>query len=558
MQRAVLAAIVSVSPLLVGACSPTPWPQGEGGGSGSGWPIELEPGGESSSDGGDEPDVSVQGGGGGEASTSSTGDPEDGCVLTDPPDIDGIDHDDDGVDGTICASVYVDPGAVAGGTGLTPNDPLSSLVEAIDLAASYEPPRDVLVIRGSLAESIELRGGVDIYGGYLPGFVGRDLELPTVLVGDGGPHTIRGQALDAPVTVQNFVVIGRDGDAPSANGYAVAIVDSVGALVSFDRCTIVAGDGMDGAEGADGVDGANGGDGAHGDEGGSGGASTCARGGGDGAGAMSCPTFAAIDGAGPGAGAAGISGTADCAGTVCDDLPDAGNPGGDGSDGVHGVGAKSFVGIGKLDDAASWVMPAPWTADEGSSGAGGGGGGAASLDLDGPSCGSVHFLDGGIGGGGGGAGCGGGAGESGGAGGSSIAIAVVDGDVELRMTTIVRGLAGDGGHGGDGGNAGHGGVGGSGRMGQGPGAKAAGDGGRGGNGGVGGGGAGGCAGSSIAIVHRGIGQLIEQQLTVEGGDVGIPGVGGFGGVVVGNTATQVAERMGEPGCPGIVLETLKQ
>jgi hypothetical protein len=95
-------------------------------------------------------------------------------------------------------------------------------------------------------------------------------------------------------------------------------------------------------------------------------------------------------------------------------------------------------------------------------------------------------------------------------------------------------------------------------MGQGNGAKTAGDGGRGGDGGVGGGGAGGCAGSSIAIVHRGIGQLLAQQVDIEGGDVGMPGGGGLGGVVVGNTATQVAERMGEPGCPGLIIETLKQ
>lgn len=557
MQRAVLAAILSVSPTLVG-CAPSPWPQGEGSGSGSaGWPIELEPGDESSSDDGDEPGIGAQGGGGGEASSSS-GDPEDGCVITDLPDIVGFDNDLDGVDGTMCALVFVDPTSVAGGTGLTPSDPLSSLADAIELAASFEPARDVLVVRGSIAESIELRGDVDIYGGYEHDFVTRNLAFPTVLVGDGGPHTIHAQALDAPVTVQNFVVIGRDGESPGMSGYAVAILDSVGATVAFDRCTIVAGDGMDGADGADGAHGASGLDGAHGDEGGAGGASTCARGGGDGAGATMCPLVAAIAGAGPGEGDAGISAEPDCTGTVCTDVPDAGGHGGDGSDGVHGSGAEAYDGLGKLDDLGKWIMPAPSDASGGSSGGGGGGGGAASIDLDGPSCGLVHFSDGGVGGGGGGAGCGGGAGESGGMGGSSIAIAVVDADIDLRMTTIVRGLAGDGGDGGDGGNAGHGGAGGSGRMGQGFSPALAGDGGRGGDGGVGGGGAGGCAGSSIAIAHRGLGVLTTQQLTIEGGDVGMPGTGGKGGVAVGQTAVQISDRMGEPGCPGILIETLKQ
>ncbi|HWB82231.1 MAG TPA: hypothetical protein VG755_45015, partial [Nannocystaceae bacterium] len=493
-----------------------------------------------------------------EVGSSSTGDPEDGCVITDLPDIDGFDNDLDGVDGTMCGLVFVNPTAVAGGNGLSPTAPLSSLVEAIDLAASFEPARDVLVVRGSLAESIELRGGVDIYGGYLPGFVGRDPQLPTVLVGDGSAHTIRGHAVDAPVTVQNFVVIGRDGDAPGVSGYAVTILASVGALISFDHCTIVAGDGMDAADGADGVHGGNGGDGAHGDEDGAGGTSTCASDGGDGARAMMCPMSVALAGGGVGEGVAGISAEADCAGTVCTDVPNPGGHGGDGNDGVHGSGAKCSDGLGKLDDSGAWVMPSPTASIAGLSGGGGGGGGAASLDIDGPGCATTIFVNGGIGGGGGGAGCGGGAGESGGTGGSSIAIAVVDADIELRATTIVRGLAGDGGDGGNGGNAGHGGVGGIGRMGQGPGAAAAGDGGRGGDGGVGGGGAGGCSGSAIGIVHRGLGQLLMQQLTFEGGDVGMPGTGGLGGTGGGSTAIQVAERMGEPGCPGVIIETLKQ
>jgi hypothetical protein len=290
--------------------------------------------------------------------------------------------------------------------------------------------------------------------------------------------------------------------------------------------------------------------------GGHGGASSCARGGGDGADALTCPVVVAKDGAGPGEGFAGESAISDCTGLLCSDAPKFGEHGGDGITGARGTSATLVAGYPILDDEGMWSVPPGAVATSGASGGGGGGGGAAGLDLDGPSCGSVHFIDGGVGGGGGGGGCGGAAGGTGGAGGSSIAIAVVDADVEIRMSTIVRGRGGSGGDGGEGGRGGHGGAGGSGRAGQGAGAALAGEGGRGGDGGDGGGGAGGCAGSSIAIVHRGHGHVAKQQLTIEGGSVGAPGRGGNTGDVPATTTGIFDPLGGAEGCQGLLIDQL--
>lgn len=122
----------------------------------------------------------------------------------------------------------------------------------------------------------------------------------------------------------------------------------------------------------------------------------------------------------------------------------------------------------------------------GTPGSGGGGGGAG---------GSTDATTAPSGGGGGAGGCPGDGGKAGQPGGASIAILVVDANVDLEQVYVTLGAGGSGGAGGEGGLGGCGGKGG-----DGPEAISLGDAGDGGEGGAGGSGAGGNGGNGGAVV----------------------------------------------------------
>ncbi|MBC8072123.1 MAG: hypothetical protein IAG13_27630, partial [Deltaproteobacteria bacterium] len=398
MQRAPLAAILS-SLVLLTACSGMTPPSTGLDGSGSGYAQELE---DDEASTGDfdfdaEPDQLSVGGQGGddEGSTGELGDEP--CVRFDLPDLDALDQDGDGVDGTICSTVFVDP-LHANGSGLLPGQPLASIAEAIELAATFDPPRDVLVVSGTYEETVDLRSGVSIYGGYDWGFVTRDVSAPSIVSGSGRWSMI-GRELDAPLTVQGFTIQGRDADAVGETGFALALFDSLGAMVSFDRCTIIAGHGADGPDGVDGAAGADGERGGHGVDGGFGGESPCAERGGGGASGLECP-YPLTGNPLVGQGARGASGSSDCDGDVCDDVPEDGEFGGEGALGLRAEGASIGQPRWKLTDDGNWEAPIGESGSPGLPGAGGGGGGAASFDIDGRECKDPAIIDGGVGGGG--------------------------------------------------------------------------------------------------------------------------------------------------------------
>ena len=544
--------------LLAASCGVPEPVAGTGGGEGSGLHEDADA--SSSGDDGDEDLGGTTGAGGGGGEGSSGGEPDGNdvagaCERFDRPDLAFDDADEDGIDGTLCASIFVDPARwVAGNDGRTPSRPLRTIHEGIVAAAGYWPPHDVLVAEGDYDETVTLRSGVSIYGGYTDAFTRRDDKAITRVRGHVEAAVV-GRGLEADVWLQALELVAPDGVAPGQGSVAVSLVGNRGVKVALEHVHVVGGDGARGLAGTHMAFALAGAVGQAGAEGGAGGLAACSGVGGSGGDGLVCPPVPPMAGADVLAAAGGAGGwvpPGDCGGVVCGDIPRDGGDGEDGEDGASGLpGAEAKTG-GELDDDGHWVPALAAEGGDGTPGGGGGGGAPASYDIDGGTCGGpISAADGGLGGGGGGGGCGGVGGSPGHAGGSSIAIVVVDSGLELHATRITRGRGGDGGVGGDGGAGGAGGAGGEATSGAGHAAANAGVGGHGGGGGGGGGGAGGCGGDSIAIARRGEVAMFTTGLILGGGHVGQPGIGGHGGQH-GGAGKEAA--MGHTGCIGELVD----
>jgi hypothetical protein len=463
------------------------------------------------------------------------------CVARstrDEPDDAQVDSNCDGVDGEVSAAVFVAPDGDDQGPG-TRAAPMRSVNAAIQ-RAGREGHRQVLLSAGLYSETVVLRGGVSIYGGYdrARGWR-RSASSIAVIEGttaeQGILAAVTGRALSTRTVLDQLTL--RTVDAPAGTGVSTVglwCIECPGLMVR--RSNIVAGAASDGAAGANGAPGAHGGGGGRGGDGsgdsegqggagGSGGRSVCADPGGNGGrGGESgvhdgAPGQASREAAGGGGGRGG-------------DLGQAGTQGQSGRVGLRGRSGPSGLAASLVDNAwrgASGVDGADGT--DGTSGGGGGGGGGQ---------GCLVFCDDGQGnggGGGGGAGCGGGGGRGGQAGGSSIAALFVrSARATISQCQLRAGRAGRGGDGGNGGSGGSGGSGGAGgrestnEVGQG------GNGGNGGNGGEGGHGGGGMGGSSIALL------ALDGALQVEGArlSAGTAGTGGRSRVGAGADGTSSA------------------
>jgi hypothetical protein len=228
-----------------------------------------------------------------------------------------------------------------------------------------------------------------------------------------------------------------------------------------------------------------------------------------------------------GAGAAGVDDVA-CRGS------------GAGADGqsAPATPAGASAGTARSASSAGWTAGSGGDGSIGKPGQGGGGGGNGSVGT-------------GFGGGGACGGCGGAGGTGGGGGGSSIALLVVESDVNLSACVLSAGAAGGGGSGGSGepgqaGSAVAGNGSGGGCQGGAGGAGAGGNGGQGGPGGV-----------SAGIAYRGMaptidGASVTSASTPSGIAVpGAPAPGGPGGLAGQPTKLAAGAANGALGSPGL-------
>ncbi len=535
--------------------------------------------------------------------------PEDGCECeylsaTDFPD--GIDQNCDGADGDIGDALFVAKNGNDGNSGAI-DKPLLTIQAALDKALD-EGKRDVYVASGVYAESIVLREGIGLYGGYSSDFKQRTVDLNvTVIMGEefladrpGAVNAVDIAGDPGTTVLDGFTIFGHNNMTPGGNSYAV-YVRSCSDGLKISNNTVEAGSGGPGAKGSDGTNGAPGaagedGAGAFGVStsncgnvepalprpGGLGGTPTCSGESGAAGGAGGGNTCPSVYGAAPAAFELGQSGEGVDGGSgggggydrevwYCSLFPPAGecHQAEDGNEtavsggaGGSGVGGNTEGGNGCLGWAAGGtIVDGLWQGSSGLPGkpgvdaSGGGGGGAGGGAQNANSCsGRTHI--GGTGGGGGSGGCGGSGGEGGGTGGGSFGLFVVwdetpDTPPSVAKNTIIGGV---GGPGGQGGNAGSGAPGGAGGLGGGadfanaPCSAPGGNGGAGGLGGHGEGGGGGCGGISSGIFAHGHGGADLTDYTKDNTFfIGLGGSGGSGGPSIGNP--------GDSGADGIAVAT---
>ncbi|MCY0993124.1 hypothetical protein OV203_50370 [Nannocystis sp. ILAH1] len=462
--------------------------------------------------------------------------------------------------------------------------PVKTLARGLSLAAALGDGATVKVTIGLFAGPVELPSGVELRGGFKPGFsqqiVLADGDLTarghdpakykdhcTVIHGAG--RVVIGSRLARPTTLRDLVIIADEVPASSADSSSYAIVvsadaPSADARLVLDGVKIVCADGARGAAGSSRK---------HADHDQY--VGSPAKGG--------RPFVAAAPGTPVIAGAGSLpwASSPECYGHVGEPGADAvrdrvvllkggkggaagrgnrqysfngdnGEPGGDGEPGqtpTPGLaGGRASATTGGFDKDLRWVGGAGGSGVDGGDGSGGGAGGSGGTLCVEPLLLEWQQAIGGRGGDGGRGGNGGHGGGGGGGGGGSFGIVARNVRVVAPRASITLRTGGWGGNGGSGetghaGEPGHPGEsartssdGGSRHLTSGKG----GDGKPGGAGARGGDGAGGNGGPAIAVVLLGAAVLDEddQDLLISGGR---PGQGGYGSVQ-GHTAT-IAEWM---------------
>ena len=190
----------------------------------------------------------------------------DGCECEfmsadDPPD--GVDQNCDGIDGDPANAVFVSPDGNDLNPG-TPEQPVRTISMGLQ-RAQEQVKGHVYVAAGMFKETVKLKEGVQVFGGFAGDFSVRDLELyVSSLEGDPllAPGEVRATVVAPGVGAQKtsfegFVVMGPYVNEVGRSSYAVYVRDSLGGLVLQDN-VILAGDGGAGEIGVDGVDGQDG------------------------------------------------------------------------------------------------------------------------------------------------------------------------------------------------------------------------------------------------------------------------------------------------------------
>ncbi len=449
----------------------------------------------------------------------------------DDPDDDYLDTNCDGMDGTIDAGFFV---AVDRGLDTNPGTaafPFKTIQKGID-SAMLNGGSQVFVAAGTYTESLTLKSGVSLFGGFSSSDWSRNLMLETRVVGAEN-KTVVAQDLTANVTVDSFTFEGKDFTSNGTSTYTLWVRNVPTQFLTVRNSRIIGGDAGDGYDGVAGSNGATGNAGrsATSRYGASGGTVSCGANGGGGGGAWDCGNSSGTAGSngssGTTVGNGGASGSNKCGG--CDDEGGNGSRGGNGSYGSHGLAGTPNNTLQGDMFAGLWFGVEGNLGTNGKHGGGGGGGGAGGTDEDPWTC--VFWSgteEGGGGGGGGAAGCGGTAGRGGSQGGGSFAVIISSSHIVMEHVEIVLGNGGVGGHGGTGGDGGGGQIGGGGHNPSDDEAGTGGGGGTGGDGGGGGGGAGGNGGPAVGIAFEESSQCTSTDVTYE--NTTAPGAaGGSGG-----------------------------
>jgi hypothetical protein len=465
----------------------------------------------------------------------------------DVPDEFSFDANCDGIDGDPNNAFFVDPAVGNDSLGAgTREVPFKSLSFALQQAAGTG--KALYLAQGTYPEpALRMNTPTSLYGDYtgVDGGWTRGRGYGTHIQGSRIGLTVSG--VDAGLVLERLTIMSADAVEAGTPSIGVRVLDSSGVRLRYVR--VQAGAGANGVAGFSPLRNAqNGKDGGAGQSPSPTTTGTIATGGTPGAaggcvdnrggqGGQGNPSFGSLNVATPGeagqpSAAGGQAGVARFE-SICNSPPCVftGEPGGDGQHGQPGNAGMNGLpgnGVGSLT-SDTWV---PEFGSDGGTGApgggGGGGGGGGAFTAFGQS------SEGGGGGGGGGGGCPGAGASGGGGGGASIAVLLIQSQLEMEsctLTTVGGGQGGPGGTGAEGSSGGQGGPGGtapSRTITTGGHSLKGGNGGNGGNGGAGGaGGHGGNGGGGPSVgVWCGPASSVSAQRTgFNLGDAGLRGSG---------------------------------
>ncbi|MEM1417796.1 MAG: hypothetical protein AAGH15_23050, partial [Myxococcota bacterium] len=176
-----------------------------------------------------------------------------------------LDTNCDGAEGIIAESVYVATGGARGGPG-SPTRPLRSIQTAIDRAAASletaNPRPDVYVAGGVYTETLTLRSGVRVHGGYRQDFRALDREgfrvevrAPADTDAPGGAALVVEEGEGRAALVEGLVLRGRDARGPGEPAFG-AVFQAPGPGLELRNVTVrsgVPGGGVSGTSGSAGA-----------------------------------------------------------------------------------------------------------------------------------------------------------------------------------------------------------------------------------------------------------------------------------------------------------------
>ncbi|MHB8872159.1 MAG: MopE-related protein, partial [Myxococcaceae bacterium] len=133
-------------------------------------------------------------------------------LVADLPDDAILDSNCDGIDGQITKAYFVDCGGGSDSAAGTMGAPFATLAHALSVAG---PGKDQILVTGTCTESVTLKDGVGLYGGYSSTFT-RSLATPaTVSQLSGGGPAVSGTNLSQSTALDAFVVVAAPGSGTS-------------------------------------------------------------------------------------------------------------------------------------------------------------------------------------------------------------------------------------------------------------------------------------------------------------------------------------------------------
>jgi hypothetical protein len=173
----------------------------------------------------------------------------------------GTDSADPGCDGMPCDAVYVSKSGNDNESG-TKTDPVKSIGAGIAKAAAHTPPSAVYVQSGEYDETVTMKPGVDVYGGFDTSWM--PSSAATEIVGPSTGAVIIDHIMVA-TALHNVTVKSGGATTPGASSIAVLVTSSKS--ITLDTVIVQPGAGASGMDGVDGASGPNGGNGGNGQAG---------------------------------------------------------------------------------------------------------------------------------------------------------------------------------------------------------------------------------------------------------------------------------------------------